>query len=174
MRPCHRSVPRTPSNDHKRGTRRRINHLHRCQRLLTIVVCRKTDFIQNNNLEILNKRFQPATHKSGTNIDLTLSTSNIAQLLRSWSIFPEDSISDHNMIYFKLKLRQDFQTGILDKFSTKRANYELINQNISEQVDALQAMPEETCENIKKPRCCLSKCLENLLWQESSESQNRG
>lgn len=53
------------------------------------------------------------------------------------------------MIYFKLKLRQDFQTGILDKFSTKRANYELINQTISEQVDALQAMPEETRENIK-------------------------
>lgn len=170
MRLRHRSVPRTRSNDHKRGTRRRINHLHRCQRLLTIVVCRTTDFIQNNNLEIINKRFQPATHKSGTNIDLTLSTSNIAQLLQSWSVFPEDSISDHNMIYFELKLRQDFQTRILDKFSTKRANYELINQTISEQVDALQAMPEEARENI----LCLSKCLENLLWQESSESQNRG
>lgn len=30
------------------------------------------DFIEQNNLIILNKRYEPPTHKSGTNIDLTL------------------------------------------------------------------------------------------------------
>lgn len=34
----------------------------------------KADFINNNNLIILNKNYQPPTHKSGKNIDLTLST----------------------------------------------------------------------------------------------------
>lgn len=104
-------------------------------------------FIQNNNLEILNKRFRQSTHKSGTNIDLTLSNSKTAQLLQSWSVFPEDNISDQNMIYFKIKLKKDFQTNVLDKFSTKRVNYELINQTNTEQVNAFWALPDETHEN---------------------------
>lgn len=59
------------------------------------------DFIDYKNLVILNKRFQPPTHKSGTNIDLTLATVKTSQLVESWSVHPE-TLSDHNLIMLEI------------------------------------------------------------------------
>lgn len=81
------------------------------------------DFIYNNNLIILNKNFQPPTHKSGTNIDLTLSTVTLSNYVENWEVLPEDSISDHNLILITVDLRRECQTKILNKYNINKANY---------------------------------------------------
>lgn len=64
------------------------------------------DFIQTNNITILNRNFQPPTHKSGTNIDLTLSTTALSNHLESWEVLPDDSISDHKLILIKVYMKE--------------------------------------------------------------------
>lgn len=86
------------------------------------------DVIQNNNLTTLNRNLQPPTHKSGTNIDLSLSTTTLSNDVESWEVLSENSISDHNLILITVDMRNECQSRICNKFSIKNANYEAMNQ----------------------------------------------
>lgn len=65
------------------------------------------DFIHNNNLKILNRKFQPPTYKSGTNIDLTMSNTTLSNHVESWDVLPDDRISDHNLILIKVDMKKE-------------------------------------------------------------------
>lgn len=86
------------------------------------------DVIQNNNITTLNRNFQPPTHKSVTNIDLSLSTTTLSNYLESWEVLSEDSISYHNLILITVDMRKECQSRTLNKFCIINANYEAINQ----------------------------------------------
>lgn len=107
------------------------------------------DFIMRNSLEILNTRFQPPTHKLGTNIDLTLSTVSIAKNLTSWKVLPEDTISDHNLILFDITVDQELQQREINKYSLKSANFETMNNTLSDEVLGIQIMPTDTANDLE-------------------------
>lgn len=117
------------------------------------------DFINNNNLIILNRNFQPPTHKSGTNIDLTLSTITLSNHVESWEVLPDVSISDHNLIRVTVDVGRECQSKILNKYKTKNANYEVLNQSLSEKVLALQNLNSNTPEEAE----LLVKAYQNSL-----------
>lgn len=77
------------------------------------------DFIDHNNLVVLNRRYQPPTRKSGINIDLTLATTNTSQLVKSWIVHPK-TLSDHNLILLEMAYN-GAHTREIDKFNTKHA-----------------------------------------------------
>lgn len=125
------------------------------------------DFIIQNSLIIHNKRFQPSTHKSDKNIDLTLSTASVARSLESWIVLPDGTISDHNLILFKITVDQDHQPREINKYSTKSPNFEAINQTLSDEVMGLQRMQANTIDDIEDlaeayQRALIRSCDQNL------------
>lgn len=104
------------------------------------------DFIDHNNLVMLNRRYQPPTRKSGTNIDLTLATTNTSQLVKSWTFHPE-TLSDHNLILLEIAYNRATLSREIDKFNTKHANFEAVNRAIANRVLNLSNMPTETNDN---------------------------
>lgn len=58
------------------------------------------NLIERNDLIIVNKEHQPATHKSGTSINLTLSSRNLADRILDWRVREDASLSDHWLITF--------------------------------------------------------------------------
>lgn len=84
------------------------------------------DLIDHNNLVLLNRRFQPPTQKSGTNIDLTLATTNTSQQVKSLTVHPDETLSDHNLILLEWSLSRG-----IDKFNIKNAYFEAINRTIA-------------------------------------------
>lgn len=106
------------------------------------------DSIDHNNLVILNKRFQPPTHKSGSNIDLTLATEKTSQLVKSWTVHPE-TLSDHNLIMLEIAYNGPTLSREVDKYNTKHSDFEAVNRAIASKVRNLNNMPTETVENVE-------------------------
>lgn len=76
------------------------------------------EFIDHNNLTILNRRYQPPTHKSGTNIDLTIATTKTSKLVKSWTVHTE-TLSDHNLIMLEIVYNGPTLSKEVDKYNTK-------------------------------------------------------
>lgn len=117
------------------------------------------DFIEQNNLIILNRRHQPQTHKPGTNIDLTLSTGNISRLVRSWTVHPNDTISDHNLVLLELEFNKASMQRKIEKHNIRRANFEEINHSIAGKVLNLNDLPTETSNDLEN----LARAYQNAI-----------
>lgn len=63
------------------------------------------EFIDQNDLLIINEPGHQATHVAGNNIDVTLATSSAARLIHSWEVDPDASLSDHRLIKMQIGLR---------------------------------------------------------------------
>lgn len=117
------------------------------------------DFIDHNNLVVLNRRYQQPTRKSGTNIDLTLAITNTFQLVKSWTVHPE-TLSDHNLILLEITYNGATLSRETDKFNTKHANFEEINRAIANRVLNLSNMPTETNDNVESLVRAYQKAIE--------------
>jgi len=93
------------------------------------------DFILANNLVILNQSslFTTFSSHSGTsNTDVTMATAGIAKH-KEWHISPNRSISDHNVILFKIASARGERRQLRDErlsFDLKRANWDLFGKEI--------------------------------------------
>lgn len=100
-----------------------------------------TNFITRNNLQIINKPGQPPTHSSGRNIDLTLSTISLLPKIRNWTVHQGVSLSDHSLITFEILLRYKGSNRTINKFNLKQVDYQLLNEQITNNCTVLQNMP---------------------------------
>lgn len=126
-----------------------------------------SDFIQRKNLTIQNQENRPATHKSGTNIDLTLTSRHISRFVQDWDVHPDVSLSDHRLITFNIKLDQDFVNLTLKKFSLKNVDYNILNNNLVRKLIPAHEMPSETIEDLEQVTTAVQTamqqtCEENL------------
>lgn len=117
------------------------------------------EFIEHNNLFILNRRFQPPTHKSGTNIDLSLATTKTSKMVKSWTVHQE-TLSDHNLIKVEIVYNGPTLSREVDKYNTKHTNFEAVNRAIAGKVRNLYNMPTETAENVENLASAYQKALE--------------
>lgn len=50
--------------------------------------------IARNNLVIINRLYQPSSHKSGTNTNINLCSLNLRDKIQDWMVHEEESLSD--------------------------------------------------------------------------------
>lgn len=121
------------------------------------------DFINDQDLLILNQNGQPPTHSAGNNIDVTLVTTNLHPHFKSWRVLPSASCSDHHLII--IELSTNISKTISRCYITKGANYQMINAKLRENLarripsinpndkaNQLQSAMIETCEECLKKK----------------------
>lgn len=86
------------------------------------------DFIAQFRLHIVNSPDNPPTFNNAhqqTNIDLTLSTNNYYERITSWTVHPDNTTSDHNLITFNIDAPlSTTDSNLIRRFNTKRADWE--------------------------------------------------
>jgi len=74
-----------------------------------------------------------------SNIDITLSTAEIAGRVRDWSILPDLTISDHNAIRFKIAFDKTKRTQQRHRdltFNIKKANWDRFDDELTRSFDS--------------------------------------
>lgn len=95
------------------------------------------DLIMRNNLTIINQPHQPATQTSGTNIDLTLCSQNLRDMIRDWKVHEGESLSDHRLITFILDLKFKRKLDRVGRFNVRNVNYSVLNNNMAEGLEVV-------------------------------------
>jgi len=101
-----------------------------------------------------NRGKQPSTKTTfenrlgKSNIDLTLATSNLLGRITDWKISDEESNSDHSIITYCIKMRKKHKNNTNTKEQKYRVN----------------------SENIEKYNKNLSRTVEIISWEQSSET----
>lgn len=88
------------------------------------------DFINKNNLEIVNEAGNPSTfcHNGESCIDLTLATRGISNRIKNWRVRTEWTSSDHRGITFEISscLNRVSATDGEKRFALRKANWGLV------------------------------------------------
>lgn len=101
-----------------------------------------TNLIMLHDLVILNKQNQPTTHKSGTNIDITMCTINLADKIHKWTVHENESMSDHRLITFELQLKPIQTPHEIKRYNFKKANYAMLNNYLHNNINRLAEQTE--------------------------------
>ncbi|CAK9811752.1 Retrovirus-related Pol polyprotein from type-1 retrotransposable element R1 (Fragment) [Anthophora quadrimaculata] len=125
------------------------------------------EFALANKLYILNRNGQPPTYMgpSGTsNIDLTLVSENMLNIVTDWHVSVENTTSDHNLIIFECAIRDQKNRKWMknDGYNIKRACWdkfhELARTKFNEQTigSITNAEPDESVRIFNKilKNCC--------------------
>lgn len=106
------------------------------------------DFVVNNGLIIQNQPNQPATHTSGRNIDITITTRSLHNHFQNWKVHEDESLSDHRLITFEISSRHMGSVQILNKYNIRNADYNSLNTQITSNLGRLQNLPPDNPEDI--------------------------
>lgn len=130
------------------------------------------EWIALNDLVLMNKGNKPTfqTENYGSILDLTFATADLAQTLGKWEVMDEETLSDHNYIFFEIGLQQTtagnttkpngWQIRKLDvvKFEQETQalsweNMEVTAENFSTTLQTLcnTTMPKRNCRAKGKP-----------------------
>lgn len=95
-------------------------------------------FIEERNLLVQNVQSSYTTFsgpRGNTNIDVTLTTSDLANCLEDWRVLPDVTVSDHRVICFIVLL--DLLPFYRDRprFNTKKADWERFLATLTETID---------------------------------------
>jgi hypothetical protein len=65
------------------------------------------EYLASKQLQIINKesdRFTFQTSRGSSNTDLTVTNNNLIVAVSEWEISPEESLSDHNYLKYKIEI----------------------------------------------------------------------
>lgn len=115
------------------------------------------DFIERQQLYLANEPNQPCTFNlhGESNIDLTLATGGILNLIKNWSVYPDWTTSDHRAIVFDVcRVANVMENTISDsdgsRFNLKSASWDIFEANIFNQFCGTQCdIPIENTEDLE-------------------------
>jgi hypothetical protein len=115
------------------------------------------DFIVLRNLVCHNKRSNHSTFhgaRGSTNIDVTLSSREIADNVSGWKIIPDKTSSDHRIISFTLRITLQTTISKSRRFNVDKADWDVFRstfvQEIQNPAELISLSPNELAESLTK------------------------
>lgn len=98
------------------------------------------NMLVERGMSCLNKRSENTTFSGArgfTNIDITLSNSDLTNRIQGWTVIPDQTSSDHRILRFTLRTTIAGFTNKPSRFDTKKADWQLFNCTLFQELERL-------------------------------------
>jgi len=108
------------------------------------------ELIYRHQLAVVNEDLGVGTHKSGRKIDLTLCTTSLVGRIKNWQIWPDATISDHNLITFDVTFGDTTaEQDIKPRFKPEKVQWTRFNDQLERRLREQPLTPGNMTQALK-------------------------